>query len=145
MRFHATLELNGKTATGIEVPPEVVGELGSGKRPKVKVTLNDHTYRTTVAPMGGRYLIPVNADVRAASGVSAGDELDVGIELDTEPRTVEVPDDLAAALAAVPGAREAFDTLSYTNRRQYAESVTSAKAAATRERRIAKCVAEVSP
>lgn len=144
MRFRATLRLNGKTATGIEVPPEVVTGLGAGKRPAVKVTLNEHTYRTTVAPMGGRFFLPVSADVRGASGVTAGDELDVGIELDTEPRTVEVPDDLAAALGAVPGARAAFDALSYTNRRQYVESVNGAKAAATRERRIAKCVTEVT-
>jgi len=145
MKFHSTLVLNGKTATGLEVPPEVLTELGAGKRPAVQVTLNGYTYRTTIAPMGGRYWIPVSAAVRTASGVTAGDELDVGVELDTAPRTVEVPDDLASALAAVPGAREAFDQLSYTNRRQYVESVTGAKADATRQRRIAKCVAEVTP
>lgn len=144
MRFHGTLELNGKTATGIEVPAEVVAGLGGGKRPKVLVTLNGYTYRSSIASMGGRAMIGVSAAVREASGVAAGDELEVAVELDTAPRTVEVPDDLATALAAAPGARAAFDALSYTNQRQYVESVEGAKTEATRTRRIAKCVEQLS-
>lgn len=144
MRFHGTLELNGKTATGIEVPAEVVAGLGGGKRPKVLVTLNGYTYRSSIASMGGRPMIGVSAAVREASGVAAGDELEVAVELDTAPRTVEVPDDLATALAAAPGARAAFDALSYTNQRQYVEGVEGAKTEATRQRRIAKCVEQLS-
>lgn len=144
MRFHGTLELNGKTATGIEVPAEVVAGLGGGKRPKVLVTLNGYTYRSSIASMGGRAMIGVSAAVREASGVAAGDELEVAVELDTAPRTVEVPDDLATALAAAPGARAAFDALSYTNQRQYVEGVEGAKTEATRQRRIAKCVEQLS-
>lgn len=144
MRFHGTLELNGKTATGVEVPAEVVDGLGGGKRAKVLVTLNGHTYRSSIATMGGRFMIGVNAAVREAAGVAAGDELEVGVELDTAPRTVDVPDDLAAALAAA-GARAAFDALSYTRQRQYVEPVEGAKTEATRQRRITKCVTEVTP
>ena len=116
MNFHATLEQGGKTATGIHVPDDVVAALGSSRRPPVRVTLGTYTYRTTVASMGGRFMVPVSAAVRSAAGMAAGDELDVQIELDTEPREVEVPDDLAAALDCSPGARDHFDRLAYSHR-----------------------------
>ena len=93
MRFHTTLFLGGKTATGMEVPEDVVLALGSGKRPAVRVTINDYTYRSTVAPMSGKYFLPVSAEVRAHAGVAAGDEFDVSVELDSEPREVTVPPD----------------------------------------------------
>jgi hypothetical protein len=140
VRFRAILETNGRTATGIEVPPSVVDALGAGKRPPVRVTLHEHTYRTTVARMGGRFLVPVSAEVRKAAGVTAGDDLDVGIELDDAPRTVDVPADLAAALAEVPAAAQAWDTLSYTHRKEWARSVEDAKKPETRARRIAAAV-----
>ncbi len=140
MRFHATLELGGKTATGIHVPDEVVAALGSGRRPPVRVTLGDHTYRTTVASMGGRYLVPVAAAVREAAGVAAGDELDVEIALDTQPREVAVPGDLAAALDGSPGARERFDRLAYSRRKEHVRAIEDAKTDATRQRRIVKAV-----
>jgi Bacteriocin-protection, YdeI or OmpD-Associated/Domain of unknown function (DUF1905) len=138
MKFRATLELHGKTATGIDVPPEVVEGLGSGKRPAVNVTLGGYTYRSTVAPMGGRFLLPVAAEVRAAAGVAAGDTLDVEVTLDTEPRTVEVPADFAAALAGDPVAQKAFDALSYSNQRGIVQSIEGAKTEETRQRRIDK-------
>jgi bifunctional DNA-binding transcriptional regulator/antitoxin component of YhaV-PrlF toxin-antitoxin module len=144
MRFHATLELGGKTATGIHVPDDVVAALGSSRRPPVRVTLGQHTYRTTVARMGGRYLVPVSAEVREAAGVAAGDELDVQIELDTEPRVVAMPDDLALALDGCPGARERFERLSYTHRKEHVRAIEEAKTEATRQRRIAKAVAAVT-
>jgi Bacteriocin-protection, YdeI or OmpD-Associated/Domain of unknown function (DUF1905) len=140
MRFRATVELGGKTATGIEVPDEVVADLGSHKRPAVRVTIGDYTYRSTVARMDGRFLLPVSAEVRKGAGVAAGDEVDVEVVLDDAPRAVTVPDDLAAALDAVPGARARFDALSYTHRKEHVRAVEEAKAAATRERRIAKAV-----
>ena len=105
MRLQVTLLLGGKTATGFEVPPEAVESLGSGKRPAVTVTINGYTYRTTIARMGNAYMVPVSAERREAAGIAAGDEIEVDIELDTAPRVVEVPADLAAALAAAPGAR----------------------------------------
>ena len=107
MQFRSTIELGGKTATGFEVPGRVVDELGAGKRPAVQVTVNGHRYRSTVAVMGGRFLLPLSAQNRAAAGVAAGDEVTVDIELDTAPRVVEVPADLAAALDAEPAARAA--------------------------------------
>ncbi|WP_459076907.1 DUF1905 domain-containing protein [Cohnella rhizosphaerae] len=108
MKFKATVELNGKTATGIEVPAEAVEALGSGKKPAVYATVAGYTYRSTVAAMGGRYMLPLSAEHRGAAGVAAGDEVEVSLMLDTDPREVKVPDDLAAALAGAPAARAFF-------------------------------------
>lgn len=141
MRFRAVVVLGGKTATGIPVPEEVVTGLGAGRRPAVHVTVGGHRYRSTIAPMGGRSWIPLSAEHRTAAGVAAGDEVDVDVEPDTEPRTVEVPDDLAAALD--DDTRRAFDALSYSNRRRHVLAVEGAKAAETRARRVAKVVAEL--
>jgi len=98
--FTAVLELAGKTATGMTVPNDVVERLGAGKRPPVKVTINGYTYRNTIAVMGGRYMLSVAAEHRAAAGVSAGDKLKVTLELDTAERTLDIPADLAKALKA---------------------------------------------
>jgi hypothetical protein len=144
MRFQATIMLDGKTATGIEVPADVMAALGPGKRPSVRVTINGYTYPSTVGSMGGRSLIPVSAEVRAKAGVAAGDQVDVDIVVDTEPRSVEVPEDLAAALEGAPGARRAFEQLSYSNQRRHVLAVTQAKTTETRQRRIDKVVAELS-
>lgn len=144
MRFRSTVTLAGKTATGIEVPESVVTGLGRGKRPPVRVTFGGYTYRTTVAPMGGSYWIPLSAEHRRAAGVAAGAEVDIDIEVDDQPRSVEVPADLAAALDRVPAARQAFDALSYSNQRQHVLAVEGAKKAETRQRRIDKTVADLS-
>ena len=141
MRFRATLERSGKTATGFQVPGEIVEALGSGKRPAVKVTINGFTYRNTVAPMGGSYWIGVSAENRAGAGVSGGEEIDVELELDTAPREVVVPDDFAAAIDAEPAARETFVGLSYSNRSWHVLQINGAKTDETRQRRIAKSVA----
>ncbi|HEY2674796.1 MAG TPA: YdeI/OmpD-associated family protein [Rugosimonospora sp.] len=140
MRFRTTLELAGKTATGFEVPAAVVEGFGAGKRPAVRVTINGYSYRNTVASMGGRYMIGVSAEHRGAAGVSAGDEVDVDLELDTAPREVSVPADFAAALDRDPDARRTFDGLSYTNKRVHVLSIEDAKTDATRQRRIAKAI-----
>src|ERR1044072_9995434 len=105
MKCRATVELAGKTATGIEVPEDVVAALGSGNRPPVTVTIGGHTYRTTVARMGGRFLIPLSAENRTGAGVAAGDQVDVDIALDSGPREGAVPAALAAALPPAEGAR----------------------------------------
>jgi hypothetical protein len=131
------------TATGLQVPEEVVNTLGSGKKPKVKVSLNGYTYRSTVAVMGGAYWIPLSAEHRNAAGIKAGDLIEINLELDTEPRTVEVPPDLSAALQQ-GSATAAFDSLSYTLRKEYVRQVESAKAQETRERRIAGIVAKLN-
>ena len=140
MRFHTTLLQSDKTATGIVVPDEVVEALDAGKRPPVTVTINGFTYRNTIAVMGGVYMVGVSAENRAGAGVAGGDEIDVEIELDTEPRVVEVPDELAAALDAEPRARETFDRLSNSNKGWHVSQVTGAKTDETRQRRIAKSV-----
>ncbi|KXF53172.1 hypothetical protein AXA44_00295 [Rhodococcus sp. SC4] len=140
MRFRTTIELGGKTATGFRIPENVVADLGSGKRPAVRVTIGGHTYRTTVAPMGRVFMIPLSAENRAGAGVAAGDEVDVDVELDTEPRDVTVPPDFAEALDRQPDARKAFDALSYSNRRRHVLSIEGAKTDETRQRRIGKAV-----
>jgi hypothetical protein len=140
MKFRATVELGGKTATGIEVPDDVVAALGPGSRPPVTVTVGGHSYRTTVARMGGRFLVPLSAENRTAAGVAAGDQVDVGIEPDTAPRAVEVPADLTEALAKDDAAKATFDGLSYTHRKEWVRWVEEAKKADTRATRLAKTV-----
>jgi len=140
MRFRATLETEGKTATGINVPAEVVDALGAGKRPRVTVTINGHTYRSSVAVLGGRYMLGVSAENRTAAGVEGGQEVDVDLELDTAPREVTVPPDFAAALEAEPTAQATFDGLSYSNRSWHVLQIDGAKTTETRQRRIAKSV-----
>ena len=141
MRFHTTILQSGPTATGIQVPDDVVAALGAGKRPPVRVTINGFTYRSTIAVMGGVFMVGVSAENRAGAGVRGGDEVDIDIELDTAPRELAVPADLATALDADPAARRFFDGLSYSNRQWHVLSVEGAKTTETRERRIAKSVA----
>lgn len=140
MKFQATVLQSGKNTTGIPVPPEVVAELGAGKRPAVKVTVNGYTYRNTVATWEGMPMLSVSAEVRARAGIAGGDEVEVDLELDTEPRVVTVPPDLAAALAEHPAARDRFAALSYSNQRRIVLPIEDAKTAETRQRRIAKAV-----
>lgn len=140
MRFRTTVELGGRTATGLEVPAAVVEQLAAGKKPPVRVTIGGHTYRSTVAVMGGRYLLPLSAENRAAAGVAAGDEVDVEVELDTEPREVVVPADLGAALDGDSAARAAFERLSYSHRRRHVMAIEEAKTPETRQRRVAKAL-----
>jgi len=140
MRFHTTILQGDKTATGIRIPDEVVESLGAGKRPPIKVTIHGYTYRSTVAVMGGAYMVGVNADNREAAGVAGGDEVDVDIELDTEPRQVSVPADFAAALDAEPEARRTFDKLSNSNKGWHTLQIEGAKTDETRQRRIARSI-----
>lgn len=140
MRFHTTIEQAGKTATGIRIPDEVVEGLGAGRRPAVRVTIGGYTYRSTVAVMGGAYMVGVSAENRAGAGVAGGDEVDVDIELDTAPREVTVPADFATALDSKPDARRTFDGLSYSNKSWHVLSIEGAKTDETRQRRIAKSV-----
>ena len=129
--------------TGIEVPADVVESLGAGKRPPVVVNVNGFEYRSTVAPMGGRYLLPFSAARRRESGIKGGDAIDVELTVDTAPRVVDVPADLQAALDASPAAATAWEKLSYSNRKAQVESVLGAKAAETRARRIAAIVTKL--
>jgi hypothetical protein len=133
------IQADGMNATGIVVPSATVEQLASGRRPKVRVTLKGYTYRSTVAVMGGQFLVPLAAEHRDKAGVRAGDRVAVTLELDTAPREVEVPADLAAELKKA-GARAAFDALAYTHRKEHVRAIEDAKAPATRARRIARAV-----
>lgn len=138
--FRTTLQLTGKVS-GISVPEEVVLGLGAGKRVPVVVTLNGYTYRNTVGPYRGAYMIALSVENREAAGLVGDEEIDVTIELDAAPREVEVPADFAAALATDAAAQTAFDKLSYSGKRQHTVSIEGAKTPETRERRIAKALA----
>ena len=139
--FEATLPASGPT--GIEVPPEVVESFNAGKRVPVVVTIGDYSYRSTVAPYRGPYMISVSAENRAGAGVSHGDTITVTLEHDTAPRTVEVPADLQAALDANPAAQAAWSALSYSAQNAHALAITGAKAAETRSRRVADVTAQL--
>jgi bifunctional DNA-binding transcriptional regulator/antitoxin component of YhaV-PrlF toxin-antitoxin module len=141
-KFKTTLlQAEGMNATGIEVPPEIIDKLGQGKRPKVVLTVKGHSYRSTVAVMGGKYMIGVPQAHREAIGAKGGDKIEVQLELDDAPREVEIPKDLAAALKKA-GATKGFDALSYTFRKEHVRSINEAKADDTRARRIEKAVAQ---
>lgn len=142
MRFETTLWQTGNN-TGIEVPAEVVEALGGGKRAAVTVDVDGYVYASTIGVMGGRCLIPFSADKRAATGLKGGDAITVDLQLDTTPRTVEVPDDLASALDRA-GVREAFDALSPSARKAHVTAVETAKAVETRARRVEGVVARLS-
>lgn len=140
MRFSTTILQSNKTATGVRVPDDVIAALGPSRRPPVQVTVNGYTYRTTVAVMSGAFMFPVSADVRANAGVAGGDEVDVEIVLDTEPREVSVPADLQTALDADPEARQFFQSLSYSHKSAYVLWIESAKKDETRQRRIHEAI-----
>ena len=144
MEFTTELEATGGTTTGFVVPDEVVDALGGGRRPRVVATVGGHSWRTSIASMGGRFLLGVSAAVRDAAGIAAGETHTVTVELDTAPRTVEVPEDLAAALAASPSAAAAWDGLSYSSQRQRVEAVLAARKPETRERRVAATIEKLA-
>jgi hypothetical protein len=141
MKFKSTVFLGGKTATGIPIPAEVVASFGTGKRYPVVATINGHSYRTTVVVYSGEFMIPLAAENREAAGVSAGQEIEVDLVLDTAPREVEVPEDLTAAFSSSPAARAFFDSLSYTHRKEYVRWIEEAKKPETRASRVEKTVA----
>jgi hypothetical protein len=136
VRFRTTILSAGKTAAGIVIPPQVIEALGPSRKPPVNVTIRQHTYRSTVATVNGQFMVGVSAENRARAGVAGGDEVDVDIELDTEPRAVELPADFAAALAAEPKAKAFFDGLSNSQRGWFVSGIEGAKTDETRQRRI---------
>jgi hypothetical protein len=143
VQFRSVLLLAGKSATGIQVPDDIISQLGTSKKPAVKVTINDYTYRSTIATMGGKFMLPVSAEVRGYAKVAAGDEVEVSLELDTAPREVHVPEDFLSALQGEQDAEKFFYSLSYSNQRRFVLSIQGAKTEDTRLRRIAKAVADL--
>ena len=143
MRFRAKVLLAGKTATGVEVPAKVVDGLGSTKRPLVRVTINRFTYRSAIAPMGGTYMLGINEQVREGARVKAGDTIDVDVELDTDKRDVEVPPELATALANDARAKKYFESLSYSRKYALAAPIANGKTPETRKRNLEKAMVEL--
>jgi hypothetical protein len=141
MRFRGTIMGTGKTSAGIAVPDEVMQGLGGGKRPAVTVSIGDYRYRSSIGAVDGAAMLPISVEHRQNAGLAAGDEVDVELELDTTPREVSVPDDLAAALDAEPAARRTFDGLSYSLKSYHVGQVEGTKNPETRQRRIEKAVA----
>ena len=140
-RFRVVLEkAEDSSACGIRMPFDVVKVFGTRGRVPVRGTLNGYPFRSTLSPMGGCHMMPVNRAMRDGAGVAAGETISVVLERDDEPRTVDVPPDLAAALAADPAAQAAWDRSSYTHRREHAEAVEDAKRPETRARRIERTV-----
>jgi ribosomal protein S18 acetylase RimI-like enzyme len=142
MRFPATVEPAGN-ATGIEIPAEIVTALGAGKRPKVAITINGHTWRSRVAPVGGRFIVGISAANRAACGIAEGERVEAELQLDTAPRLVAEPPDLAEALDSDPQARAAFDRLAYGLKRKHVRAIQDAKTPQTRQRRITKLITTI--
>jgi hypothetical protein len=138
--FETTVAASGNN-TGIVVPPEVIEQLGAGKRPPVLVDVNGYEYRSTAAVMGGKHMIGISAAVRAATGLTGGDPIRVVLTVADTPREVDVPDDLAAALAAAEGTAGFFEGLSNSLQRYHVDNVNGAKTPETRQRRIEKAVA----
>src|SRR3954464_1684535 len=137
--FETTLTASGNN-TGIVVPADVIEQLGGGKRPPVLVTVNGYDYRSTVAVMGGQYLVGVSAAVRAATGLKGGDAITVVLKVAESPREVEVPADFAAAMEAREPSRMFFDKLSNSLQRYHVDTINAAKAPEPRQRRIETCV-----
>ena len=142
-RFEAVLGADAGDLPAVVVPADVAAAMGGRARIPVAGTINGVAFRGSTMPMGdGRHCVGFRKETRAqAGGVEVGDAVAIEIDRDDAPRTVDVPDDLAAALAAQPGARAAFDAMSFTHRREWAEAVAGAKRPETRARRIAQAVA----
>jgi hypothetical protein len=141
VKYRTTIrQAEGSSATGIEIPDEVLTALGAGRKPAVKLLVNGYSYRSTVATVDGRYMVSFSSDHRAASGLAGGDAVEVDIEVDTSPREIDMPDDFAAALDAEPAARATFDGLSNSLKRYHVDLINGAKTDETRQRRIDKSV-----
>ena len=141
--FHTTILQTGKNTAGIQVPEEIIKQLGSGKQPLVRVTINKYTYRSAVAVIDSKYMISFNSEHRKAAGVQGGEQTDVTLELDLEPRTVEIPEDLKDALIEA-NALDAYEKSAPSMKKEYVRQVEEAKALETRERRIVKITEKLS-
>ncbi|WP_405937612.1 YdeI/OmpD-associated family protein [Streptomyces sp. NBC_00726] len=140
MKFRAHVE-PPEPMRGLEVPPEVVTALGGGARPPVIITVNGHSWKSRVALLRGRHLLGLSKANRQAAGAETGEEVEVELELDTEPRVVVEPADFAQALDDEPAARTAYDNLAYSRKREHVRAIETAKKPETRQRRIEKAIA----
>lgn len=143
LSFETTILQSGKNTTGIQVPEAVVNNLASGKKPAVKVTVNSFTYRSSIAVMGGAFMISVSAEVREKAGIKGGDKVKVVLELDKEPREVVLPADFNKLLSANAKAKHFFESLSYSAKQRYVLPIQQAKGEDTRNRRIEKAISDL--
>lgn len=137
MKFTTTILQSGNN-TGIEVPEKIIEKFNAGKRPPVIVSLNGYTYRSTVAVMGGKFLIPLSKEHRENADVKGGQKLEVTLEYDSEPRTVELPADFQKALDTNEKCRQAYEKLAPSKKKEVVRHIESAKADATRQSRLYK-------
>ena len=144
MRLRLELVSHGGNTAGFEIPDPVVEDLGAGRRPKVVVTVGPHTWRSSIARMGDGFMLGMSQENRALAGVAAGDVLDVEITVDSAPRVVELPEDLAAALAVDSTAAATWATWSFTRQKEAARQLTEAKKPETRARRLEKVLADLA-
>ena len=136
IQFRAPLQPRGPAAAVVLDNAQVAAVGEGAKRFPVVATINGYTWRTSVTRMGGEFLLGLNKEVRQGAGVEAGDEVDVSVELDTAPREVEVPEALAAALAADPQAKASFEHMAFSHRKEYARWIAEARQEETRQRRV---------
>jgi len=140
MKYRSTVVDAGKSSTGLLVDDGLVAQLGGSKQPNVMVTLSGHTFRSTVILRGVGLVIPLSPEHRESAGVSLGDEVDLVVVLDDDPKRVKLPDDFATALDEVPMARERFDLMSYANQLGHVQLIDGAKNPEARVRRINKAL-----
>jgi hypothetical protein len=146
IRFSGVLTATprGGGGTLIPVPRSVAAELGLTGMPKVRAEIAGIAYRGSLMPMGdGTYCLGVLKSIQAAAGVGQGDTISVELALDTEPRVVEVPADLAAALGRDKRSAARWDALSYTDKKEISGGLLEAKRPETRERRLAAALARL--
>lgn len=141
--FTSQLQITEADNAGIPVPPDVVTSLGGGNHPKVVLTLNGFTYRSSIAKMGDGFWIPVSKARRAEGKLEVGVPYEIGIELDTAPREVEFPEELATYFDADPAAKTAWDVMSYSNQLRMVTPILNAKKPETRQKNIDKVIAQL--
>ena len=143
MKFKTTIFQKG-TNLGIEVPEAVIEQLGAGKRPPVLVEIKNYAYKSTVGVMEGKFLIPLNSEHRKSVQVVGGETVEINLELDSQPRTVELPQALADRLKANETAKEFFDTLAPSNKKKIVALVETAKTEETLRKRLEKIIADLN-
>ena len=143
IKLRTTLLQSKKTATGMKIPEEVIEQLGAGRKPQVKVTINGYTYRSSIAFMGGVFMLGVSAAVREGAGIQGGDTVEVELELDTQPREVILPPDFKKALDKNIKAKKFFEQLSFSGKQRYVYPLGQAKTEETRQRRMEKAISDL--
>lgn len=144
IKLRTTILQAKKTATGIKIPNEIVEQLGAGKKPPVKITFNGYMYRSSIASMGGVFMVGVSAVVRENARVKGGDEVDIEIELDTEQREVTLPPEFENALNGNEQAKKFFEGLSFSNKQRFVLPIAQAKTEETKQRRIVKAISDLA-